>query len=180
MAGTTLISRPNLAASSASAPASSAPSYVSPAKAGALKDSRFRGKSRKGSISHPTNNKRKSGWSAERRAAHAAAMRQWKPWEKSTGPRTKAGKMKSSQNALKHGKRTIEWTLFRALMTNQKRLHHENATNELLKTREPAFLQDAIMDGAHLLRLLLSNIMQKPCIFPPPAAKRLTSSIGST
>jgi hypothetical protein len=29
-----------------------------------------------------------------------------KPWEKSTGPRTEEGKLKSSQNAFKHGRRS--------------------------------------------------------------------------
>ncbi len=42
-----------------------------------------------------------SGWSPERRANHAAAIRCWKPWEKSTGPRTAAGKARAAQNAAK-------------------------------------------------------------------------------
>ena len=42
-----------------------------------------------------------SGWSPERRANHAAAIRRWKPWEKSTGPRTAGGKARSAQNAAK-------------------------------------------------------------------------------
>lgn len=44
-----------------------------------------------------------SGWSAERRVKHAAALRRWKPWEKSTGPRTQEGKAKSARNACKPG-----------------------------------------------------------------------------
>ena len=39
------------------------------------------------------------GWTAERRAAQAARMRARKPWERSTGPRTDAGKKRSSRNA---------------------------------------------------------------------------------
>jgi hypothetical protein len=46
---------------------------------------------------------RKSGWSAERREAARARILKHKPWEKSTGPRTKAGKERSSLNALKTG-----------------------------------------------------------------------------
>lgn len=43
------------------------------------------------------------GWTKERRAAAAERCRANKPWEKSTGPKTRAGKMRSSMNALKHG-----------------------------------------------------------------------------
>jgi len=42
---------------------------------------------------------RRSGWTPERRAKQAEAVRLWKPWEKSTGPRTEEGKAKSSRNA---------------------------------------------------------------------------------
>ena len=48
------------------------------------------------------------GWTPERRARQAERIRQWKPWEKSTGPRTEAGKATSSQNALVHGERSAE------------------------------------------------------------------------
>src|SRR3569832_1517372 len=44
-----------------------------------------------------------NGWTAERRARQAAMIRKWKPWEQSTGPRTEAGKGRSSQNAFLHG-----------------------------------------------------------------------------
>lgn len=43
-----------------------------------------------------------NGWTEERRAKQAAAIKQWRPWEKSTGPRTVEGKATSSQNALVH------------------------------------------------------------------------------
>lgn len=41
-----------------------------------------------------------SAWTPERRARHAEAIRRWKPWEKSTGPRSAAGKARSSRNAM--------------------------------------------------------------------------------
>jgi hypothetical protein len=44
-----------------------------------------------------------NGWTPERRAKQEAAIRTWKPWEKSTGPVTEAGKESSSQNAFVHG-----------------------------------------------------------------------------
>ncbi len=43
------------------------------------------------------------GWTDERRQKARERILKNKPWEKSTGPKTKAGKEKSSLNALKHG-----------------------------------------------------------------------------
>jgi hypothetical protein len=42
----------------------------------------------------------KSAWTPERRAKQREIIRQSKPWEKSTGPRTPEGKAVSSKNAL--------------------------------------------------------------------------------
>ena len=41
-----------------------------------------------------------NGWTPERRARQAALIRTWKPWERSTGPRTAHGKAKSSGNVI--------------------------------------------------------------------------------
>lgn len=43
--------------------------------------------------------RKSSGWTPERRAKQAEAIHRWKPWEKSTGPRTAEGKARSSMNA---------------------------------------------------------------------------------
>ncbi|PNG46568.1 hypothetical protein WDL1CHR_04884 [Variovorax sp. WDL1] len=48
-----------------------------------------------------------NGWTPERRARQAAAIRAWRPWEKSTGPRTEAGKAKVSRNADRGGQRAF-------------------------------------------------------------------------
>jgi hypothetical protein len=42
-----------------------------------------------------------NGWTPERRARQASLIRTWKPWEKSTGPKTDEGKAIVSQNHLK-------------------------------------------------------------------------------
>ena len=42
-------------------------------------------------------------WTEERRKKQAEAIRRWKPWEKSTGPKTEKGKEASRLNAYKHG-----------------------------------------------------------------------------
>ena len=41
----------------------------------------------------------KSAWTPERRAKQAETIRRTKPWSKSTGPRTEAGKAISARNA---------------------------------------------------------------------------------
>jgi hypothetical protein len=46
------------------------------------------------------------GWSPERKAKQRMAIYAWRPWEKSTGPKTALGKQAVALNALKHGKRT--------------------------------------------------------------------------
>jgi hypothetical protein len=46
-----------------------------------------------------------NGWTPERRARQSAAIRQWRPWERSTGPRTAAGKARVARNAYKGGSR---------------------------------------------------------------------------
>jgi len=46
------------------------------------------------------------GWTEERRQKQAERCRQNKPWEKSTGPRTEAGKKAGRYNAVKHGHRS--------------------------------------------------------------------------
>ncbi|PQV51794.1 hypothetical protein B0G83_1041 [Paraburkholderia sp. BL21I4N1] len=54
-----------------------------------------------------------NGWTTERKAKQAEAIRRWKPWERSTGPTTEEGKAGASQNALKHGLRSAEWLEYR-------------------------------------------------------------------
>ena len=42
-----------------------------------------------------------SGWTPERRARQAEAIKRWRPWEQSTGPRTEAGKAAAAANGAK-------------------------------------------------------------------------------
>ena len=49
----------------------------------------------------------KSPWTPERRARQATAIHRWKPWEKSTGPRTAESKAIVSRNAFKGGNRIL-------------------------------------------------------------------------
>ncbi len=58
-----------------------------------------------------------NGWTPERRARQAELIRQWRPWEKSTGPKTDEGKATSSRNADKGA----SWKLLRELALLLKR-----------------------------------------------------------
>jgi hypothetical protein len=87
--------------------------------AGAAKTGRMAPRRRKG-----LSRRAKAGWSCERRARHAALIRRSEPWRRSSGPRTEAGKARSSANALKHGYRSrahIEMKRQAAEMTRQAR-----------------------------------------------------------
>jgi len=55
------------------------------------------------------------GWTAERRAKQAKAIMQWKPWTRSTGSRTSAGKARASRNAYRDGHRLLLRQLARGL-----------------------------------------------------------------
>ncbi|OUL68693.1 hypothetical protein CA603_51545 [Paraburkholderia hospita] len=57
-------------------------------------------------------------WTPEQRAAQAEKIKRWKPWERSTGPKTDDGKATSSSNALKHGMRGAAWIERRKVMAD--------------------------------------------------------------
>lgn len=40
-----------------------------------------------------------NGWTSDRRARQSLLIQSWRPWEKSTGPRSEQGKIRSSRNA---------------------------------------------------------------------------------
>jgi hypothetical protein len=42
-----------------------------------------------------------SQWTPERRAKQAEAIKRWRPWERSTGPRTPEGKAAAAANGAK-------------------------------------------------------------------------------
>lgn len=44
-------------------------------------------------------------WTAEARRKQSEAIRQWQPWQKSTGPTSEAGKLQSARNGPHHAPR---------------------------------------------------------------------------
>jgi len=61
----------------------------------------------------------------ERRRSQSEAIHRWKPWEKTTGPKTEEGKKASSQNALKHGMRSAGNREMERLIAQLGRLERE-------------------------------------------------------
>lgn len=61
-----------------------------------------------------------NGWTSKRRKQQAEMIKNWKPWEKTTGPKTEAGKKKVSQNAQKHGLYGQDFKALRAVMRKQR------------------------------------------------------------
>jgi hypothetical protein len=64
-----------------------------------------------------------NGWTPERRAQQSALIRNLRPWEKSTGPRTPEGKARVSRNAYKGGARELLRELRRVLRKQARALH---------------------------------------------------------
>ena len=52
-----------------------------------------------------------NGWTPERRARQAVLIRNWKPWERSTGPRTTDGKVKDRLRTVGPDVRAERWVL---------------------------------------------------------------------
>jgi len=49
-----------------------------------------------------------NGWTDERKVKQARAIKRWRPWEHSTGPRTAEGKARVSRNAYRGGHRQFQ------------------------------------------------------------------------
>jgi len=124
--------------------------------------------------------KRKSGWTPERRARQSMRIKIWAPWTRSTGPKTAAGKAKSARNAYKNGGHKAAMRMLNEALTAQNRcrltilkihrLWKNGARNELLK---PLRHLPALYDHIFYIRLLqycyLDKILQSE---PPPRRNR--------
>ncbi|MGZ8217081.1 hypothetical protein [Methylomagnum sp.] len=61
-------------------------------------------------------------WTEEERKRQSERIRQWRPWEQSTGPKTGEGKAIASRNADQGGQRPMLRQLSRALREQQRAL----------------------------------------------------------
>ena len=62
----------------------------------------------------------KNGWTVERKKRQSEMIKEWKPWEQSTGPKTDSGKDTSKMNAYKHGLRSEEFRRLINALRQQK------------------------------------------------------------
>jgi hypothetical protein len=46
-----------------------------------------------------------NGWTPERRARQAALIQSWRPWERSSGPKSDSGRARASRNAFNGAER---------------------------------------------------------------------------
>ena len=74
-----------------------------------------------------------NGWTPERRARQAQAIRRWRPWEHSTGPRTAVGKARSARNAYT----ASHWRLDRELLKTLRQALREQREALLELCTEP-------------------------------------------
>jgi hypothetical protein len=63
-----------------------------------------------------------NGWTPERCRRQAQAIQRWRPWERSTGPRTLEGKARASRNGWKGGTRPMLRELAKLLRTQREYL----------------------------------------------------------
>lgn len=96
------------------------------------------------------------GWPPSRRAAQAARIRQTKPWLKSTGPRTAAGKARVSRNRYRHGFRTPAYAGIAALLRWQRRLLRAALTGHALPAIPVNFPSLSLIPGKSLANIQTS------------------------
>ena len=72
-------------------------------------------------LNPPVPKRRGRTWTPEQRARQSALLRRLKPWTRSTGPRTAAGKEKSRMNALRLGFRSAQMKEFNAILRVHRR-----------------------------------------------------------
>ncbi|MBU6374354.1 MAG: hypothetical protein KJS97_16655 [Alphaproteobacteria bacterium] len=61
-------------------------------------------------------------WTPEQREAQRQAIQRWRPWEKTTGPKTEDGKRRSAMRAYKGGQRAKAREIARALREHRREL----------------------------------------------------------
>jgi hypothetical protein len=63
-----------------------------------------------------------NGWTLERRRRQSERIHAWKPWERSTGPKTVKGKARAGRNAYTGGTRPLLRALAKSLRSQEVQL----------------------------------------------------------
>jgi hypothetical protein len=66
-----------------------------------------------------------NGWTESRKAQQSEAIHRWKPWQRSTGPRTPEGKARVARNAYRGGARATQRALARARTEEVRAMNEE-------------------------------------------------------
>ena len=80
-------------------------------------------------------------WTEEQKQRQSPLIQKWKPWKSSTGAKSPEGKVRSSQNALKHGFRSAK------VIANQKEVNQsfrqlEQILKDISKATESLNLEE--------------------------------------
>ncbi len=80
-------------------------------------------------------------WTEEQKQRQSQLIQKWKPWKSSTGAKSPEGKVRSSQNALKHGFRSAK------VIANQKEVNQsfrqlEQILKDISKATESLNLEE--------------------------------------
>jgi hypothetical protein len=81
---------------------------------------------------------------AEHRRRQSERIRVWRPWERSTGPRTAEGKAASSHNAWKGGNRPVLREVARVLSEQERMLEGQMLSTHSLRKLKHRQCIDAV------------------------------------
>jgi hypothetical protein len=110
-------------------------------------------------------------WTPEQRAEQSRKMRERKIWLASTGPKTLAGKQKSSRNAYKHGGRCGKHKNLRILL--KKYALWTKLYNNIYKN--PSKVTNELIDFMSLLHeviMLETEFWRRKYLFRPPRVEK--------
>ncbi|PZQ46405.1 MAG: hypothetical protein DI551_05185 [Micavibrio aeruginosavorus] len=137
----------------------------------------------------PPQTPQSKGWSPERRAKQSAMMRARQIWTRSTGPKTAAGKARSSQNALKSGHDRVLWRLTNHALKAQRlwlnkinalhRVQKNFPQNELLKAHARTLSDEGRTVTIRLAVLLAALELCKNLDFCPDIRQIVNANRGA-
>ena len=113
------------------------------------------------------------GWPPERRRKQAERLRKLKPWLKSTGPKTRTGKARAAQNALKHGGRARLIRKIAYMLALHRRLLRK--INENLCSPSSPVMSSAV-ETSHKISGDLSTSVEVTCFYSAVISRKARRS----